>query len=127
MASAQVRTRVYATNRNTSTPNADTFVHDVVAAYTAASFARRRPDCGTYLRDDGLLFVLNKRAFRWGKDGERWRERIRSSGFRMHVGARRRIGEWFVSATMVVEEVKEGEEREARNMVKSKPWQSLER
>ena len=49
-----------------------------------------RPDCGTYLRDDGLLFVLNKRAFRWGKDGERWRERVRSSGFRMHVGSRRR-------------------------------------
>ena len=32
-----------------------------------------------------------------------------------------------MSATMVIEEVKEGEEHEARNLVKSKPWQSLER
>ena len=40
--------------------------------------------------------------------------RVRASGFKMHVGARRRIGEWFVSASVVVEEVKDGEEQEAK-------------
>ena len=77
------------------------------------------------MREDGRFFAFRKGPFKWGKEGVKWREEA-SEGFRTFVGSVNRLGDWIVRSSVVVDEVKEGDEEKARELVRRPPWESLE-
>ncbi|GMI17525.1 hypothetical protein TrLO_g13113 [Triparma laevis f. longispina] len=108
-----------------SSKSAAVLINHVELDALESRWLQLRPDCGTFLREDGRFFAFRKGPFKWGKEGAKWREEARE-GFRTFVGSTNRLGDWIVKSSVILDEVKEGDEETARELVRSPPWASLE-
>ena len=72
-----------------SSKSAAVLINHVELDALESRWLQLRPDCGTFLREDGRFFAFRKGPFKWGKEGAKWREEARE-GFRTFVGSTNR-------------------------------------